>query len=495
MFARVQWTAVRSVFLLTVVWMMAVLPATADELRVPDAAMIQTAIEHYVDESKQAPGVVVGIIHRDQRQLFSYGDSGGASLELNGDSLFEIGSISKVFTGLLLADMVLRGEVRYDDTIAERAPSQFEFAERVGGITLEQLATHTSGLPRLAINFGPLMRGLFSSDPYAGSTAEEIYRSVAGLMDEQMGTQGEFAYSNLGYGLLGQLLAEAAGQSYQELLQSRVLDPMGVSGIVFGPDDAEEDFLVQGFHRGRAASHWNLDAYAPAGGLVASTNQMLDFIEANLKPQQPFITEAQQTRGHSDGEYSRPLGLGYSHRLMGDRTWLWHNGGTGGFRSYFGFAPDMDFGIVILTNGTGNSDALAASLIQSSNEPMQAYQRSWFGLLMAFMGVLIAPLTLLATVFAKPKPVKPGKRMPDRLDLIVLIAGVGMMLVVSRMAGDWISVPFSFWWLGLVVSLAAAVALLRAHFMQRSGLSGGTWSLLGRGLIVLLYSLIIVAFI
>lgn len=495
MLERVGSTAIRSVSLLFAGWVMTILPAAADALRVPDAATIQTAIEHYADESKQAPGVVVGVIRRDQRQIFSYGESGRSSLELSGDGLFEIGSISKVFTGLLLADMVLRGEVRYEDTIGELAPSQFEFADRVGEMTLEQLAMHTSGLPRLAMNFGPLMRGLFSADPYAGSTPEEIYRSVAGLTVEQIGPEGEFAYSNLGYGLLGQLLAEVAGQGYEELLRSRVLEPMQVSDIALGPDEAEPDLLVQGFNRGRAASHWNLDAYAPAGGLVASVNQMLDFIAGNLHPQHAFITEAQQARGQSEGEFARTLGLGYSHRLIGDEAWLWHNGGTGGFRSYFGFAPGMDFGIVILTNGIGDSDALAASLIQSGAEPVQAYQRSWFGLLMVAMGVLIAPLSLLAAVFAKSKPAKPGRRMPDRLDLIVLIAGVGMMLVVSRMAGDWISVPFSFWWLGFVVSLAAAVALLRTEFLNRSGLSGGRWNLLARSLILLLYILIIVAFI
>ena len=491
----VRSTAIRSVFLLLTAWTVTVLPAAANELRVPDAATIQNAIEQYVDESKQAPGVVVGVLQRDQRQIFSYGDSGRSSLELDGGSLFEIGSISKVFTGLLLAEMVLQGEVRYEDTIAELAPSQFEFADRVGGITLEQLAMHTSGLPRLAINFGPLMRGLFSSDPYAGSTPEEIYRSIAGLTPEQISTEGEFAYSNLGYALLGQLLAEAAGQSYQALLQRRVLDPMGVPEIVFGPDDAQADVLVQGFHRGRAAGHWNLDAYAPAGGLVASVNQMLDFIAANLNPRHAFITEAQQARGQSEGEFARTFGLGYSHRLIGGEAWLWHNGGTGGFRSYFGFAPDMGFGIVILTNGTGNSDALAASLIQASAEPVQTYQRRWFGILMALMGVLIAPLTLLAAVFATSKPVKPGRRISDRLDLVVLIAASGMMLVVSRVSGDWISVPFSFWWLGLVVSLAAAVALLRAEFLKRTGLTGTRWSRLGRGLILLLYMLIIGAFI
>ncbi|MEM7053430.1 MAG: serine hydrolase domain-containing protein, partial [Pseudomonadota bacterium] len=316
-----------------------------------------------------------------------------------------------------------------------------------------------------------------------------------GILPETLTTQGEFVYSNLGYGLLGQLLAAVAGQRYEALLYQRVLEPLGLGTIAYGPAAADSDRLVQGFHKGRAASHWSLDAYAPAGGLVASVNQMLDFIQANLDPQLPFVIEAQQPRGGSADASPRTLGLGYAHRQIGGQIWRWHNGGTGGFRSYFGFAPERDFGIVILTNGTGNSDALAASLIRVDAEPLAAYQRSWFGLLMSAMGIVFAPLMLLAALFAKPKPPKEGRRLPDRLDLIVLLAGAAMMLVVSRATGEWISVPYSLWWLGLVVSVAAAGALLRAQFLQRKGFSGGRWGVFGRGLIVLLYGLIILALI
>ncbi len=468
--------------------------AVADELVIPEPAQVQAAIEHYVDETKQAPGVVVGMVYRDRRELFSYGDSGRDDVRLDGDSQFEIGSIGKVFTGLLLAEMVLRGEVDYDETVAELAPQQYTFADPVGQITLEQLAMHTSGLPRLAIDFGPLMRGLFSSDPYAGSTPDEIFRSVAGLSAEGLSAKGEFAYSNLGYGLLGQLLAQAAGRSYQELLYTRIFEPLGLESIPYSHTRADAGRLVQGFHRGRAAGHWTLDAYAPAGGLVASVNQLLDFVLTNLDPQQPFVLEAQRSRGESADESPRTLGLGYAHRRIGEQSWLWHNGGTGGFRSYFGFAPGMDFGIVILTNGTGNSDALVASLIQSEVQPV-TYRRSWFALLMSAMGIVIAPLVLLGALFAKPKAPREGKRRPDRLDMIVLIAGAAMILVVSRAAGDWITLPFSFWWLGLVVSVAATGALLRARFLRRKAVSGNRRSVFARGLTVLLYGLIILAMI
>ena len=468
---------------------------SAEELVIPEALQVQNAIEHYVDDAKEAPGVVVGLVHDGQRQLFSYGDSGRSGLSLDGDTLFEIGSISKVFTGLLLADMVQRGQVDSQARISELMPSGYRLAESVGAITVEQLATHTSGLPRLAPGFGNIMRAVFSSDPYAGSTPGDIFQAVALLTDYQLTRKGEFAYSNLGFALLGQLLARTAGSDYELLLQQRVLDPMGVSAIALGPGLAAQNQLAQGFNKGRAADHWNLDAYTPAGGLVASANQMLDFIEANLAPELLFVSEAQRPVGKSSDEPQRALGLGFAHGEIGGQKLLWHNGGTGGFSTYFGFAPELDFGIVILTNGTGNVDALAASLIRSDATRPGSYQRSWFGIFMAMMGVLLAPLTLLAALLARGKALKPGRRTQDRLDLMVLIASAGMMLVVSRLGGDWLSIPFLFWWLSLAVSAATGVALFRARFAELTWRSGGAWSLFGRALVVLFSLLIIVALI
>jgi len=470
-------------------------PLGAEELVIPQPQQVQSAIEHYVNDAKASPGVVVGLVQDGQRQLYSHGESGRSDLSLDGDTLFEIGSITKVFTGLLLADMVQRGEVGYQTPISELMPAEYPLAEAVGAITLEQLATHTSGLPRLATGFGPVMRAVFSSDPYAGSTPGEIFQAVAQLADYQLNEKGEFAYSNLGFALLGQLLAIAADSDYENLLEQRVLVPMGVPEIALGPGLADQDRFAQGFNRGRTAAHWNMDAYTPAGGLVASANQMLDFIEANLAPELLFVSEAQRPTGPSTDTRQRPLGIGFAHREIGGQQLLWHNGGTGGFRTYFGFAPELDFGIVIVTNGTGNADALAESLIRSDAPGPDPYQRSWFGILTAMLGVLIAPLTLLAGALGKEKAARPGRRAQDRFDLMVLIAAAGMMLVISRLSGDWISIPFSLWWLGAVVSLAATAALLRTKFAGRLWRTGGPWSLLGRALSVLFCVLVIVAFI
>jgi CubicO group peptidase (beta-lactamase class C family) len=473
--------------------------AHAGQLVVPQAEQVRQAMEQYVEDSRLARGVVVGVVQDGRRAIYSHGTSGRTELELSGDTLFEIGSISKVFTGLLLAEMVLAGDVRYSDTVAELAPEQYTFAEGVGSITLQELATHTSGLPRLAMDAGPLLRGLFASDPYAGSTPDEIFRSVASLSDAQLQPKGVLAYSNLGYGLLGQLLAVAAGQDYESLLTERVLVPLQIGDMAFGPGQAEPALLAQGFNRGRAAEHWNLDAYTPAGGLVASSEQMLDFVQANLRADRDFVAAAQRSPGQSTGATPRTLGIGYAHRNIEDQPWLWHNGGTGGFSSYFGFAPTLDFGIVVLANGTGKADRLAEVLIRTEATPLAPHKGSWFGILMALMGVVIAPLALSACAFARTganqRPSRTSQRRPpDRLDLLVVVVAAAMLLVVSRSAGDWISIPFYFWWLGLFASTVAALALIRARFAQRAWRTGGVPSLLGRLLIVALFLMVMLVF-
>ena len=226
---------------------------------------------------------------------------------------------------------------------------------------------------------------------------------------------------------------------------------------------------------------------------------MLDFIEASLRADRPFVAAAQRSPGRSADDAPRTLGIGYAHRTIGDQAWLWHNGGTGGFRSYFGFDPALDFGLVVLTNGTGNADRLAEVLIRSGAPPLPVHDSSWFGILMALMGVVIAPVTLLTGLFARSgaERAAPGaskRRRPDRLDLFVAVAGAGMLLVVSRLAGDWMSVSFFLWWLGLVTTLGAALALFRFRFGERAWRTGGVPSLAGRLLLAALFLVVIVAF-
>ena len=146
-------------------------------------------------------------------------------MPLDGNTVFEMGSISKVFTGALLADMVARGEVKLDDPIAKYLPQTVKVPSRNGRqITLLDLATQSSGLPRLPSN----MRPADFSNPYADYSVQQLYEFLSGYSLTRDPGQ-RYEYSNLGVGLLGHVLALRAGKSYEEILKERILDPLGMN--------------------------------------------------------------------------------------------------------------------------------------------------------------------------------------------------------------------------------------------------------------------------
>jgi CubicO group peptidase (beta-lactamase class C family) len=175
-------------------------PAAAQTATVPSDAEIRKILVDRIDTQKQSVGIVVGVIEPSGRRVVSYGHlANNDPRPLNGDTLFEIGSITKVFTSLLLAEAVHRGEVALTDPVGKFLPASVKIPESGGrSITLEDLATHTSGLPRMPTNFSPKD----PANPYADYSVEQMYAFLSGVqLTRDIGSAYE--YSNLGGGLLG----------------------------------------------------------------------------------------------------------------------------------------------------------------------------------------------------------------------------------------------------------------------------------------------------
>ena len=191
---------------------------------VPPDSEIRKILVERIDTFHQGVGIVVGVIEPQGRRVVAYGSlNQGDSRPLNGDTIFEIGSVTKVFTSLLLSDMVQRGEVALADPVAKYLPADVKVPERGGRvITLVDLSTHTSGLPRLPSNLLPKD----PANPYADYTAEQLYQFLSSYqLTRDIGSQ--FEYSNLGGGLLGHALARRAGMDYEALVRSRISGPAG----------------------------------------------------------------------------------------------------------------------------------------------------------------------------------------------------------------------------------------------------------------------------
>jgi serine-type D-Ala-D-Ala carboxypeptidase/endopeptidase len=226
-------------------------PNVFQPLTILGAGEVREILVRRIDQQKQAVGIVVGLIEPNGRRVVAYGNlANGDPRTVDGDTIFEIGSISKVFTSLLLADMVNRKEVALDDPAAKYLPENVKMPERSGkSIALLDLSTHSSGLPSLP--------GNLKLDPNAGYSVNDLYQFLSGYtLPRDPGS--EFEYSNLGAGLLGHLLACRAGTDYESLIRSCITEPLGMPGTGITLSSSMKERMATG-HNAMLAPVANLD--------------------------------------------------------------------------------------------------------------------------------------------------------------------------------------------------------------------------------------------
>jgi CubicO group peptidase (beta-lactamase class C family) len=287
-------------------------------------------------------GMVVGIVEPAGERVVAGGGSG-----FDADTMFEIGSMTKVFTSLLLADMVLDGKVSLDDPVAKFLPEGARMPGRGDlQITLRNLSQQDSGLPRLPDNL--VMADI--SDPYVDYTESDLLAFLASYeLPRDIGSQYE--YSNLGVGLLGYVLARAEGTDYETLLRTRILEPVGMDDTAISLNADQQARLAvphDGF--GRPTSPWNLSVLAGAGGMRSTTADMQTFLRAALDPQSPIGDAMQLALSETREGPGFKAGLGWGIFPAPGGLVAAHGGGTGGFRTHMAVQPDTGRAVVVLTN-------------------------------------------------------------------------------------------------------------------------------------------------
>lgn len=296
-------------------------------------------------------GIVVGVIDSNGRRIVSSGSlAKNDTRRLDGDTVFEIGSMTKVFTSLLLMDMARRGEVLVNDPVSKYLPATVRMPERNGRkITLADLATQSSGLPRMPSNFHPQD----NANPYADYSVQQMYDFLSGYqLTRDIGSQYE--YSNLGVGLLGHVLALRAGMSYEELVRTRICDPLGMKDTRITLTPGMKARLAVGHSETLApVANWDLPTFAGAGALRSTANDMLTFLAANLGYIQSPLAKAMADEvsiRKPAGSPDMKIAYGWHIQTKDEQSIVWHNGGTGGYRSYMGYDPKARAGVVVLSN-------------------------------------------------------------------------------------------------------------------------------------------------
>lgn len=354
-------TGMRTSTLVLAATLLGLAPPPASAQGIADSTVLRL-IKSRVDSGRN-PGIVVGVLEDGRRRVVAYGRSGAPNGALDGNTVFEIGSITKVFTGTLLALMAERGEVALDAPVAQFLPPSVRMPNRNGRqITLEDLSMQVSGLPRLPGNLVP--KNL--ANPYADYTVEQMYAFLSGYeLPRDPGAQ--FEYSNLGVGLLGHVLALRAGQSYEALVTERILEPLGMrdTRISLTPDLRQR--LAQGHGMtGQPAANWDIPTLAGAGALRSTANDMLTFAAAALSDTGPLanaLAQAMRPRRDIAPDGSARIGLNWITSRSGSIDITWHNGGTGGYRSYLGLDPARERAVIVLTNSANGADDIGSRIL------------------------------------------------------------------------------------------------------------------------------------
>lgn len=328
--------------------------SASTELRsFPTDSEVLAIIEQRVNEKRSA-GIVVGLLGSDGRtRIVAFGDPGPGQPPLDGNSVFEIGSISKVFTSTVLAELVQEGKVRLDDPAQKYLPSAVQLPTRNGKpITLGNLSEQSSGLPSMPSNFNPAD----AANPYADYTVPQMYEFLSSYkLSREPGAQ--FEYSNLGVGLLGHVLSLATHKSYEELERERVWVPLGMSHTAITLTPWMKTHLALGHdEQGNVVKNWDLPTLAGAGAIRSTTNDMLKFADANFHPERGALERAMAFAHKERAPVAPPnvfIGLNWIIQHAGTDTIVWHNGGTGGYRTFLGLEPSRKMAVVVMTNTTG----------------------------------------------------------------------------------------------------------------------------------------------
>ncbi|MFJ6699358.1 serine hydrolase domain-containing protein [Streptomyces sp. NPDC091272] len=311
-----------------------------------------------------ATSVTLAVLRDGHSQVFCHGHQSRTGPPTTADTVYEMGSITKTFTALLLAELTARGDIDPRAPLNSYLPRELRLhgpgADRVAPL---HLATHTSGLP--ALPPGLLRKALphLLTNPYLPYTDEDLARSVHHTrLTHPPGTH--FGYSNYGAALLGRAMAHTTATPYPRLLDERVCQPLGLPATHCRSDSPQ----AVGYNTGRPMPPWQCPALPAAGALRSTANDLLRYLHAHIEPDNSplpaalcTVQEAQLRLPRSSGQ----ICLIWYRNQVKNQPVITHAGATRGFTTFIGFAPHTKTAIAALANT--NATRAAGFLRQAYN--------------------------------------------------------------------------------------------------------------------------------
>ena len=324
--------------------------------KVPSTNSLSSGLDKKVDSavtpyiSLQAPaGLSIGILKDGKTIFYGYGETARGNKELpNEHTLFEIGSLSKTFTAVLLAKTVADGKAKLDDPVNKYLPDSIPLLGYDGiPVTLKTLSNHSSGLPRMPSNF----QSKDLNNPYKDYHIDDLFSFYKHFMALRKAGE-KYEYSNLAVGTLGVILERIYDKTYEKLFTEYICQPLGMNETREFLQKSDSLRFAKGYTEdGTYASQWDFDALAAAGAIRSTTSDLLRYAKANLGDAPPSLYKAiQLTHSITFSEGQTKVGLGWHIIKPGNDPLIFHNGQTGGFHSYLAINPSKKFAVVILSN-------------------------------------------------------------------------------------------------------------------------------------------------
>ena len=338
--------------------------ATSNRLRSAQDRKVDTAARSYIQKSNTV-GVSIGVIKNGQVSLYNYGEmvKGGGHLP-TGETLYEIGSITKTFTSALLAYYVNEGKIKLTDPIIKYLPDSVAANPQLKGITLVNLSNHTSGLPTLPDNLAAQIP-FDQLNPYKNYNKQLLF---AYLKDCRLTTKpGEkYVYSNLAVGLLGVILEKISGQSFEQMVGELICKPLGMKNTVqhlypmltprFAPVYNDD---------GRQTAPWDFDVLAPCGSLRSTVNDLVLYARANLNDNGPgSLAKAFKLTHEVTFASDAKLGLAWHIILVDGVSYYFHDGGTYGSSSFLAFNKEKNLAVIVLSNASASTIAAGVDILR-----------------------------------------------------------------------------------------------------------------------------------
>jgi len=333
---------------------------------------MRTALDSLVDQAaqvylKQGPtvGLSIGVLKDGKTTFYGYGETAKGNAQLpDQNTIFEIGSISKTFTAILLADAVNSGKIKLDDPVSKYLPDSIPKLQFNNiPVTIASLSNHSSGIPRMPDNMRPDLDT--DSNPYAKYDDKRLYSFYKHYtLTRKVGD--DYEYSNLAVGTLGVILEKINGKPYEKLLVEKICDPLDMHDTREYIRTGDSTRFAKGYtESGKYNPPWDFKALMAAGGIRSTAKDMLKYAAANLGVAPPALKkDILLTHNITFTKNSQKVALGWHYIKPGTDEILFHNGGTGGYRSFLGINLQKNFAVVILSNCAIGVETVGGTLVK-----------------------------------------------------------------------------------------------------------------------------------